>query len=98
MSVKIQAPDITATGVLALAALAVGGFLLYKTSKVFSGAFSAIGALPDQVIEYVEQVVEGVQEGFEDPSKPDSGRGNKYGGIFADEAIYDTSAGLPPAA
>lgn len=95
---KMTAPNITATGVIALAALAVGGFVLYKTSKVFSGALSAIGALPSQVIEYAAQVVEGVQEGFEDPSKPDNGRGNKYGGIFADEAIYDTSAGLPPAA
>lgn len=40
---KIKAPDITATGVLALAALAVGGFVIWRGSKAIGDAVNWAG-------------------------------------------------------
>lgn len=43
---KIKAPDITATGVLAIAALAVGGFVLWRGTKSVKAVFDYVAEIP----------------------------------------------------
>jgi hypothetical protein len=44
---KIKAPDITATGVIAIAALAVGAVIIWKGSKVIGDAVTWVGEKVD---------------------------------------------------
>lgn len=43
---KIKAPDITATGVLAIAALAVGGYVVWRGSKTVRSMIDYVAAIP----------------------------------------------------
>jgi len=59
---KIKAPDITATGVLAIAAIAAGGYIVWRGSKVVGDAFKWAGQKVDAaktaVVETAKQTVE----------------------------------------